>query len=244
MNESERWISMIGGGALLLLGLSKKSFGGAILAALGGGLIYRGKTARCPVYKQLGISTNTAFGTELSMEGSTTIYRSVEEVYRFYRDFDNFPRYMKHLDSVTELSPDRSHWVVNLPAGRKLEWDAQIVEDKPGELIRWRSLDGADIQHHGEARFERAPGDRGTEVHVKWKYLPPASGFGAIVGKLANVFTESTLREELHRLKQVLEAGEIATTEGQPSGRDNLEAKENAPELQAPEMIAEPLTLH
>lgn len=244
LNEAERWISMIGGGALVLAGLSKKSFGGMLMAAIGGGLIYRGKTAHCPVYDKLGISTKEAFGTELSIEGSTTIYRSVEEVYRFYRDFDNFPRYMKHLDSVTELGPDRSHWVVSLPAGRKLEWDAQIVEDKENELIRWRSLDGADIQHHGEARFVRAPGDRGTEIHLRWKYLPPAGGVGAVIGKLANIFTESTLREELHRLKQILEAGEIATTEGQPSGRDNLEPKELAPEIQAPDQLGEPLILH
>src|SRR5262245_17082677 len=206
VSEAERWISMIGGGALLLYGLSKKSLGGALIAGLGGALIYRGKTAHCPVYQRIGVSTRNALGTELLLESSITIYRTPEEVYRFYRDFDNLPRFMKHLVSVTPLGGGRSRWVMALPRGKRLEWDAQIVEEREYELLRWRSLEGSDIQHHGQVRFERAPGDRGTEVHVLWRYQPPGAGFGAVIAKVAEVFTKTTLRDELHRMKQILEA--------------------------------------
>lgn len=216
VGESERWMSMLAGGALVLLGVSKKSIGGALLAALGGGLIYRGKTARCPVYQKLGISSKNPMGTELVLEASTTIYRSPEEVFRFYRDFDNLPRFMKHLESVTPLGGGRSRWVMS--AGkRRIAWDAQIVEEREYELIRWRSLDGADIHHHGQVRFERAPGDRGTEVHVMWRYHPPGAIAGALIAKLAELYTATTLKEELYRMKQIIEAGEISTIAGQPA---------------------------
>jgi uncharacterized membrane protein len=237
LSETERWTSMIGGGALIMYGLSKKSFGGLLLAAIGGGFVVRGKTAHCPVYKRMGISTKEPVGTELMLEASATIYRSPEEVYRFYRDFDNLPRFMKHLESVTPLGGGRSRWVMRLPAGKVIEWDAQIVEEREYELIRWRSLEGADIQHHGQVRFEKAPGDRGTEVHVMWKYQPPGAGLGAIIGKLAQIYTSTTLKEELYRMKQILEAGEIATTEGQPSGREELAPAELASPNVEPDKI-------
>lgn len=239
--EVEQWASMIGGGALVLFGLSRKSFGGVLLAAIGGGLIYHGRTA-----------AKKMLPAELTLEASTTIFRSPEEVYRFYRDFDNLPRFMKHLKSVTPLGGGRSRWAMSIPGGRLVEWDAQIVEDREYELIRWRSLEGADLQHHGQVRFDRAPGDRGTEVHVRWRYHPPGAGFGAIIAKLAKVYTSSTLKDELRRMKQILEAGEIATTEGQPSGRELQEPIElteklirepAAAEMELDEQ-GEPHTLH
>lgn len=203
----------------MVYGVSRGNWSGLALALAGGGLAYRGKTGHCPVYEQLGISSAVPGGTELALEDSITINRPVEDVYRFYRSFENLPRFMKHLAMVTPLGHGRSHWVVRLPASKTLEWDAQIVEDREYELIRWRSLEGSDIDHHGEIRFQKAPGDRGTEVRVVWKYHPPAAAVGALFAKLAEVVTRSTLQEELRRFKQIMEAGELATIDGQTSGR-------------------------
>jgi uncharacterized membrane protein len=209
VSETERWVSMIGGGALVLYGLSKRSIAGIVLAAAGGALVYRGKTGHCPVYEKLGVSTVT--GEELELEQTITINRTPEEVYGFYHNFENLPRFMQHLESVTITGPGRSHWVVSAPAGKKIEWDAEIVEEREPELIRWRTLEGADIEHHGEVRFNKAPGDRGTEMHVMWSYRPPIGAVGAVFARLAHVVTVPKLRDDLRRFKQILEPGEAPT---------------------------------
>lgn len=241
LSDTERWISLFAGGALAILGLSRKSLSGTALAALGGAFVYRGATARCPVYRKLGISTATEGGTELALERSITVHRPRLEVYQFFHNFENLPRFMKHLKFVTVLGGGKSQWAIKLPGGRMLEWKAQTIEDREGELIRWRSLDGSDIEHHGEVRFLDA-GSRGTEVHVCWKYLPPGKVLGAIFAKLAESISEETLHEELRRFKQIVETGEVATTEGQPSGRKRMrkgDARLHVPLLPAVEELEE-----
>jgi uncharacterized membrane protein len=150
---------------------------------------------------------------------SVTINRSPEEIYRFWRDLQNLPRFMKHLESVQATGDKRSHWVAKAPAGRTVEWDAEITEDRPNELIAWRSLEGADVDSVGYVRFERAPGGRGTIVKVEMRYSPPAGRFGATVAKLLGAGPEWKIKDDLRRFKQLMEVGEIITTEGQPAGR-------------------------
>jgi uncharacterized membrane protein len=150
---------------------------------------------------------------------SVTINRSPEEIYRFWRDLQNLPRFMKHLESVQATGDKRSHWVAKAPAGRTVEWDAEITEDRPNELIAWRSLEGADVDSVGYVRFERAPGGRGAIVKVEMRYSPPAGRFGATVAKLLGVGPEWKIKDDLRRFKQLMEVGEIITTEGQPAGR-------------------------
>src|SRR5262245_20264349 len=150
-----------------------------------------------------------------------TISRSPEELYRFWRDSQNLPRFMKHLESVQATGDKRSHWVAKAPAGTTVEWDAEITQDRPNELIAWRSLDGGDVDNVGSVRFERAPGGRGTVVKVNMRYSPPAGVIGAGVARLFGEAPEWQIKDDLRRLKQVMETGEIITTEGQPAGRAN-----------------------
>jgi len=163
----------------------------------------------------------TKNGGAIRVAQAKTINRSPEELYRFWRDFQNLPRFMKHLESVQATGDRRSHWVAKAPAGTKVEWDAEITEDRPNELIAWRSLKGADVENIGSVRFERAPGGRGAVVKVNMLYRPPAGKLGAVVAKLFGEDPEWRIKDDLRRFKQVMEVGEIITTKGQPAGRDS-----------------------
>ena len=144
---------------------------------------------------------------------SITIDRSPEEVYAFWRDFENLPRFMEHLESVQVTGERRSHWKAKAPAGRSVEWDAEMTEDVSGERIAWRSLAGADVPNRGVVRFVRAPGDAGTEVHVDLHYDPPAGRAGAAIAKLFGEEPELQLASDLRRFKQVLETGEVVRSD-------------------------------
>ena len=144
---------------------------------------------------------------------SITISRPVEEVYAFWRDFENLPKFMRHLVSVIETGNGRSHWVAKAPAGESVEWDAETTEDRPNELIAWRSLPGSRVYNAGEVRFVRAPGDRGTEVRVVIEYDPP---FGKLGSKVAMLWREEPgqqVADDLRHFKQVMETGEIVLSD-------------------------------
>jgi len=149
---------------------------------------------------------------------SVTINRARETVYAFWRDFSNLGHFMSHVQSVTSTSQTRSHWVVAAPAGRTVEWDAEIVEDRPNERIVWRSVEGSDIRHQGSVRFDDAPTDRGTEVHVSLRYEPPAGQAGATIAKLFGEEPTQQITDDLRRFKQVMETGEVVRSEGSLEG--------------------------
>lgn len=209
--DVERWASLIGGGALVLYGLSQRSLRGALLAVAGGGLAYR-------------TLANSAEESEnmsqtIKVEKTVTINRSAEELYRFWRNFENLPRFMKHLKFVRVIDDKRSHWIANAPLDNSVEWDAEIINEQENHLIAWTSVEGAEINNSGFVRFQPAPHGRGTEVKVVIEYQPPFGAVGATVAKLFGEEPEQQIGDELHRFKQLMEAGEIATVEGQPSGR-------------------------
>ena len=141
-----------------------------------------------------------------------------EEVYEYWRTLENLPHFMDHVESVRTLGEGRSHWVVYLSPRLKLEWDAQITADRSGETIAWQSLPDSSVQHEGSVHFKDAPADRGTEVSVMLAYRPPAGVVGAAFESLHSAVTEQQVKEDLRRFKQILEAGEPATIEGQPIG--------------------------
>jgi uncharacterized membrane protein len=149
---------------------------------------------------------------------STTVRRSADQLYGFWHDFGNLPSFMAHLDAVEALPDGRTHWRATGPAGTKVEWDAEVVADRPGELIAWRTLAGSDIAHSGVVGFVPAPGDRGTEVHVDIEYAPPAGKAGSIIAKLFGEEPELQVRDDLRRFKQVMETGEVVRSEGSPEG--------------------------
>jgi uncharacterized membrane protein len=153
------------------------------------------------------------------IEKVVAIDRTAHELYAFWRQIENLPRFMRHLESVRVVGQTRSHWTAHGPAGSRVEWDAEIVDDRPGELIAWRSLPGADLDNAGSVRFERAPGGRGTFVRVRMEYNPPGGFFGASVAKLLGEDPDTQVQRDLYRFKQVMETGQVTTTEGQPAGR-------------------------
>ncbi|MFB2983330.1 SRPBCC family protein [Microseira sp. BLCC-F43] len=207
--DTANWASLIGGGALVLYGLSQRSLRGALMALAGGGLVYRGVTAQ---------KEATDINQTIKVEKTVTINSSPEELYRFWHDFENLPRFMKHLKFVKVYDEKRSHWIANAPLGNSVEWDAEIINDQENRLIAWASVEGADIDNSGFVRFQPAPARRGTEVKVVIEYNPPGGAIGATVAKLFGEEPEQQIGDDLRRFKQIIEAGEIATTEGQPVG--------------------------
>jgi uncharacterized membrane protein len=148
-----------------------------------------------------------------------TINRSPEVVYKFWRNFENLPRFMHNLVSVTSLGLGHSRWVAKAPAGQTVEWDAKILEDVPNRLISWHSLEGSDVDNAGAVRFEEAPGQRGTIVRVDITYRPPGGKFGAGLAKLFGKAPDQEVQGDLFRFKQVLETGHVMSRDGQSPGK-------------------------
>jgi uncharacterized membrane protein len=157
-------------------------------------------------------------GEGSKLEKSVTINRSPEEIYSFWRKLENLSRFMSHIQSVTEMGDGVSHWVMKTTHDRMLAWDARLIEDKPGQMISWQSLDGADVDNAGSVWFTPATGGRGTVVKVSMKYSPPGGKLGAMLAKLIGDSADKQLAEDLFHLKSLLETGEVPTTEGQPHG--------------------------
>jgi uncharacterized membrane protein len=162
---------------------------------------------------------------EVAVEETITINKPIEEVYAFWRDFSNHPRFMRHLESVEVLDDRRSRWRAKGPGNIPVQWDAEIVSEREQELIAWRSTPDATLRNHGTVQFRRAPGVRGTEIRVRIEYLPPGGSFGRTLGWLFGRNPEQQLQEDLRRFKQLIETGEIAVSDGpsmwraaQPSG--------------------------
>lgn len=162
-------------------------------------------------------------------QASCIVNRSPEEVYSFWRRFENLPRFMKHLESVKDLGNGRSHWVAKGPAGMSVEWDATIIADVPNEVITWRSLEDSDVDNAGAVRFEAAPGGRGTIVKVNIQYNPPAGVIGATIAKLFGEEPEQQLDDDLRRFKQVMEVGEVVVSDATLMGSGYFEQRPARP---------------
>ena len=188
------------------------------LALAGGALIYRGITGRWPMAKLLGISgakershpaTSVPHETGIKVERSIVITKAPEEIYRFWRDLENLPQFMSQHVAVNRLpGSERSHWMVKSLAGTVFEWDAEIINDIPNELLAWRSLEGADLDHAGSVHFDPAQ-DGGTKVSLILEYRPPAGRVGAGVARLFGQEPSQVIEKDLNRLKQLMETGSI-----------------------------------
>lgn len=217
VGRAERVFSAVGGSLLAYYGLRRHNWTASLpLLLTGGALVTRGATGHSQVYERLDI--NTARVEPVDFTTTITVNKPPEEVYRFWRQLKNLPRFMRHLRSVNELDSRRSHWVAETPMGMTVEFDAEIVEEQPNKRLRWRSIADSDIDHDGEVVFVPAPGSRGTEVHVQLRYKP-GGGTRSAMAKLGHKLTEQFLKEDVRRFKAVLEAGEAPTTAGQPSAR-------------------------
>jgi uncharacterized membrane protein len=205
--DVKAWAPIIGGGALVLYGLTRRSVSGILLATAGSLLLYRGLIPR-PTMMQTG--------------ASTTINKSPQELYEYWRNLENLPNLMQNLVSVKELDETRSHWAAKTVGGATIEWDAEIVEDQPGKYIAWKSDHDAEIKTYGVIRFDPAPGDRGTDVNLLLKYSLPLGLVGAADAAVMGYEPSQQARQDLQRFKQFMETGEIATTAGQPAGERGM----------------------
>jgi uncharacterized membrane protein len=187
-----------------------------------GYMLYRGATGHCAIYQMMDI--NRADGHQgIQVQRSVTINKPRAELYRIWRNFENLPRFMTHLQkvSVDELGGDkRSHWVAKAPLGREIEWDSEITEERENEYLAWSSLPGSLVENMGTVEFADAPAGRGTVVKVSMQYHPVGGSMAAAFAKLFGEEPDVQVREDLRHFKQIMETGEIASVEGQPSGRN------------------------
>jgi uncharacterized membrane protein len=237
VGSRERVASVIGGAALALYGLERRDLPGGFLAVLGAELIRRGATGHCFVYDALNVTTASdathhGFHRDLAVgraatlrasravkiERTVMVNRPAADLYAFWRNPTNVRRIVDFVESVETLGERRARWRARGPAGVTIEWDSEVINDIPNELIAWKSIGDADIPNAGSIHFRRAPHARGTEVRLIVEYEPPAGHLGAWIAKLMKENPDEQVQSALRRLRQVAESGDVLTTERQASG--------------------------
>lgn len=200
----------------ILSNIGTKGLLGALGAVAGGALLIRALTGSSKSTSKKSSST----GQTVEADNKITIKRSREELYSYWRNLENLPNFMSHLKEVRELDERTSTWVARIPGGLgTVEWDSEIVQERPNHLIVWRSLPGSEIENSGEVRFEEAPGGKGTIVETTINYSPPAGEAGNYVAKLLNPAFEKTVKNDLKEFKKLMEKGGAAKRKSKPSTR-------------------------
>jgi len=208
LGDAENWLALGTGALLLCIGASRRSAVGACLAVSSTPLLYRGITGRWPAtsngYGRDDTRTVLAGERGVHVRESIRLELPVQNAYRFWRRLENLPRFMRHLDQVTEAADGKSHWVASGPAGLRVAWDAEIINEVENRVLAWRSLPGSAVVTAGSVNFDTARGGRSTQVSVHLQYAPPAGKAGAIVASLFGREPSQTIREDLRRFKQLL----------------------------------------
>ncbi|HEV2294673.1 MAG TPA: YgaP-like transmembrane domain [Tepidisphaeraceae bacterium] len=228
VNDQERMISAGVGAVLALVGITRRSVPGLLMAGVGGSLLYRAATGHCHLYEALGIDSTRSnangappeayFNRAIQVTHSFTINRTAEQLYTYWRKLENLPSILRHLDSVTVIDDRKSHWIAKGPLDMRWEWDAEIINDEPNRLIAWRSLGNADVDNAGSVTFIAAPGGRGTQVKVVIDYIPTGGRFGKIIAQVLGRDPSAEVCESLRDFKRFMETGEKPTTQGQSGG--------------------------
>lgn len=214
ISEPERIVSTIGGAGLALYGAARKDLPGLALALFGGYLVYRGATGHCHTYEALGLDlSDPRLHGGIEVNKSIVIKRSPQELYRFWYNFENLPRFMEHVEAVWMIGDHRWHWVAKAPAGMSVEWDADVVGEREGEYIAWQSLEGAEVPNEGSVRFEALPDDQGTKVTVSLIYYPLGGQLGAWIAKLFGEEPNVQVEDDLRNFKLIMEGNEAHRTE-------------------------------
>lgn len=218
LGNGERMLSGAAGLVALLWAMRRGGMPGGVLAVVGVATIARAASGYCPIKAvtsarpaERRIAQKQGWRSAAAAMRSVTIARPPAEVYRFFRDVGNLPRFLRHVERVTAIDNTRSRWIARAPSGRTFAWEAIITEDQPDERIGWRSAPGADIRNIGWIKFHPAPGGRGTEVHASIAYEPSGGQLSRIVTELWGEQPGSQAHDDLRRLKQVLETGEVTT---------------------------------
>ncbi|MBC7809717.1 MAG: SRPBCC family protein [Burkholderiales bacterium] len=232
VSRYERLVSIVLGGVFTVFGMARGGGRGAGAALTGGYFLNRGVTGHCDVYQRFDI--NTAVHSNrgavsvphlqgIRVEESVTVKLPPDELYGFWRNFENLPRFMNHLECVEVISETRSHWVVKAPIGLTVEWEAEIINEKPNELIAWRSLRKSGIPNAGSVRFVCAADGHSCEVKVVLEYVPPAGPLGTAIARLFGEDPQQQIREDLNRFKQLMETGTVVNAHDPISGRIHKE---------------------
>ena len=219
VSDAENWLAVSAGALLFVYGATRRSATGLCVAAASTPLLYRGMTGQWPAAAQPLLPSDDsrvalAGDRGIHVREAVRLEVPIEEVYRAWRRLENLPRFMSHLVRVTETDGRRSHWVAAGPAGLRVEWDAEIVNEVENKTLGWRSLPGSEVVTAGSVNFDRVRAGRSTQVTVHLQYAPPAGRAGAIVAGLFGRAPSQTIREDLRRFKQQLEAGEPAQGTG------------------------------
>ncbi|MBS1914047.1 MAG: SRPBCC family protein [Bacteroidetes bacterium] len=224
------------GGMLTGYLLTRKAWGARALAMVGGSMLYRGICGHWPMHEFLHADQEpeSARGIDggIEMHAVVTIRSPLSDVYNRWCDMAAFPQFMKYLESVEVLSDGKSRWTAKAPLGTTLSWTAEITHAEPNQLIAWQSVHDAMVANAGEVRFEEAAGGRGTTVHVRMAYRAPFGSVGVLLAKLLGENPSHHLNEDMKRLKQLMETGEVPTVEGQPHGRQAIPPGEERPDLE------------
>ena len=228
VGQTERIVSLIGGTSLLAYGLARRDKAGYALAAIGGGLLFRGSTGHCSMYHALGLNTSerghgkgtgsksgVPYELGIRVDHEIRINKSPEDLYKFWRHLENLPRFMDHLQSVKETDGGISRWCAKGPAGWDVQWEAEIVNDIPAKVIGWRSLEGSDVDSGGSVRFE-ASDNGATTVKVSLQYNPPGGALGAWAARMFGEDPQQTIMEDLTRFKQLMETGNVKKPVSKP----------------------------
>lgn len=214
VGENERRLSLLAGLGLLVLSARLRGWRGLIMMLLGGEMLYRGATGHCLVYRALGVNTAIAPHSKgvsvpheqgIRVEERLLIHRPVDEVYTFWRNFENLPAFMRNLQSVEVLDGKRSRWTAIGPANAPISWEAEIINERRNEVIGWRSTDSALVANAGSVTFRPVFDGQATELTVKMEYIPPAGEVGAFVAKVFGREPRQQIPEDLQRLKHLLE---------------------------------------
>ncbi len=215
VGETERAVSMIGGGILFLYGWNRGGLKGLLSSLLGGALLYRGAIGYCPLYDTGGskpvvrggsANISVRAGEGFQFEETITVNKPPEELYSYWRNLENLPRIMSHVKSVKQYGDGKSRWVVEGPGGISIAWDGEIVHEEQDRMIGWRSLPDSMVDHAGSVHFEPTP-EGGTRIKVVMRYVPPAGKIGKTVAALFGEKPREKVKEDLRNFKQEMESG-------------------------------------
>jgi len=232
VGQLERLVSIVTGGALAVYGLKRRGAPGIGIALLGAELVRRGASGHCLMYEAFGVNTTDGprvlprddvvvsraatvnARRAIKIERFVTVHVPPDELYAFWRNFENLPRFMPHLESVSLVDDRHSKWVAKLPGGRTVAWTAEIVNDIPNVLIAWKTVGSPDVAHAGSVHFRKAPYDRGTDLQVVFDYEPPGAHLITQVARLFGHAPDALVRDDLQRFKVLMENRE-ASSRGQ-----------------------------
>lgn len=223
ISDGERLLSALGGSALVLAGLGRGKLSGLLMTLGGGALLYRGLTGYCRCYAALGIgqserSPGAAVAAEegVKVSRAITINAPAEELYAFWREAENLPRVMRHVERVEPIDGNRSQWFARGPLGHQVTWQAEVITDREGDMIAWRSLPGGDVETAGSIHFRPQGEGRGTEVLISLKYNPPGGRVSDRIMKLLGRDLDQEIQEDLCCFKSLMESREVPSGEGRP----------------------------